>query len=142
MPLRPQAVSFRFKGGFCGLQFAMANPQVTKEVAKRAEDILRKAKTLAPGFVLVQPLLARALQLQGRFAEALVELEEMLSLADLDDDADQGQKDVVADGLRCLGDVLAALGRQGELAGYSARFTAKYGFLHFLCLLVVVFVCD
>lgn len=123
--LQPDSASTCFKGAFCAVQYAVANPKQTQATAKRAEALLRSAKSAAPGFIVVQPLLARALQLQGKAAEALAELEAMLSVSGaVEEDTDEWQRNLVADGLRCLGELLTILGRQAELSGYTARFTA------------------
>ena len=88
--------------------------------------MLRKAHTASPGFIVIQPLLARALQLQGRHAEALAELEAMLTGVGLGTEAEKWQKDIVADALRCVLELLIALGRRAEHDGYTARFIARY----------------
>lgn len=125
--LRPDAVTTTFKGAFCGIQYAIANKSSCLMTAQKAEEMLRTARTASPGFIVIQPLLARALQLQGRHAEALAELEAMLTSVGLGSEAEKWQKDVIADALRCVVELLIALGRRAEHEGYAARFIARYG---------------
>lgn len=87
--------------------------------------MLRRVKSVAPGFFVAQPLLARALQLQQRHAEAFAEIEDMLKGPSVSAELEKWQKDILSDSLTCARELLTALGRKGEVEGFSLRMVAQ-----------------